>query len=112
VGTIYARRVKVEERFAEIVTALEREPDTGMARMFGAGGLATRGKYFAMLYKGRLVVKLPRERVDELVSAGEGEHWDPGHGRRMKEWLAVDENSSIDWLKLSREAHAFVGAKK
>jgi hypothetical protein len=103
--------VTAEERFAKVVTALEREPDTGMARMFGAGGLSTRGRYFAMLYKGRLVVKLPRERVDELVSAGEGARWDPGHGRVMKEWIAFDEASSLDWLKLSREAHAFVGGK-
>jgi hypothetical protein len=49
--------------------------------------------------------------VDELVSAGEGERWDAGHGRRMKEWIAVDEDSSMDWFKLSREAHAFVGGK-
>ena len=100
-----------EKRFEKVVAALEREPDTGMARMFGAGGLSTRGKYFAMLYKGRLVVKLPRGRVDELVSAGEGERFDPGHGRLMKEWISLGEDSSIDWLKLSREAHAFVGRK-
>ena len=100
-----------EERFAKIVAAFERKPDTSMARMFGAGGLATGGKYFAMLYKGRFVAKLPRERVDELVAAGEGEHFDPGHGRKMKEWIALTEDSSADWMKLSREAHAFVGGK-
>ena len=80
--------------------------------MFGAGGLATGGKYFAMLYKDRLVLKLPRERVDELVSAGEGEHFDPGHGRKMKEWISLAEDSSVDWMKLTRESHAFVGTKK
>jgi hypothetical protein len=33
-------------------------------------------------------VKLPRERVDELVEAGAGHRFDPGHGRLMKEWVA------------------------
>jgi hypothetical protein len=39
-----------------------------------------------MLVKGRFVAKLPRGRVDELVSGGSGEYFDPGHGRLMKEW--------------------------
>jgi len=44
------------------------------------------GKIFAMLGRGSsLVVKLPRERVDELARAGKGQHFDPGHGRLMKE---------------------------
>ena len=37
--------------------------------------------------KGQFVAKLPRERVDELVRLGQGEHFDPGHGRKMKEWV-------------------------
>jgi hypothetical protein len=45
--------------------------------------------------------------VDELVAAGVGEHFDPGHGRRMKEWISI-EPGRADRVALAREAYAFV----
>lgn len=57
------------------------------------------------------VVKLPRARVDELIAAGEGKRFDPGHGRLMKEWLAVDPASRKLWLALAREAMEFVASQ-
>ena len=74
--------------------------------MFGSTGLKAGGKTFAMLVRGRLVVKLPRERVDELVVAADGEHFDPGHGRLMREWVAVPPGTG--WTALAREAYTFV----
>lgn len=105
------------ERFAAVVEALAGEPEVtppaeaGEPRTFGSNGLKVRRKIFAMLVRGRLVVKLPRQRVDTLVAAGEGERFDPGHGRLMREWLTVDEASDLDWLPLAREAMAFVAAQ-
>jgi len=70
------------------------------------------GKIFAMLAGGALVVKLPRQRVDALVAAGDGTRFDPRHdGRRMTEWLAVAPTSDQDWLPLAREALEFVASK-
>ena len=69
--------------------------------------LNVKGKIFAMLVKGKLVAKLPRERVDRLVASGAGEYFDPGHGRLMKEWVAVADGRSR-WVDLAREAHAYV----
>ena len=63
--------------------------EDGPKRAFGATSLKTDGRIFAMLVKGRLVVKLPAARVAELVEAGAGERFDPGHGRVQKEWLSV-----------------------
>jgi hypothetical protein len=77
---------------------------------FGSGALKVSGKIFAMISaQGSFVVKLPKERVTELVSAGRGHHFDPGRGRLMKEWFATDEKPST-WLALAKEAHAFVSA--
>jgi hypothetical protein len=45
--------------------------------------------------------------VDAHVAAGVGEHFDPGHGRRMKEWIAIDPGRA-DWVGLAREAYEFV----
>jgi TfoX/Sxy family transcriptional regulator of competence genes len=78
------------------------------ARMFGSDGLKTGGKFFAMVSKGALVVKLPAERVDVLVSSGAGERFDPGHGRLMKEWASLrpaDEDTCAAYVD---EARAFV----
>ena len=80
------------------------------SRMFGAPGLKVRGKVFACLVKGRLVVKLPRTSVDALVAAGEAERFDPGMGRQMKEWAAVSPRGDGAWLRLATEARDFVAA--
>lgn len=60
-----------------------------------------------MFGRGRLVVKLPKERVDEMVVAGMAERFDPGHGRLMKEWASFRSGES-DWVRLAREAYDFV----
>ena len=80
----------------------------GGARGFGANALRVNGRIFAMLAQDRLVVKLPRARVDELVESGIGARFDPGHGRIMREWLSVREGREDRWEDLAREALAFV----
>jgi hypothetical protein len=69
------------------------------------------GKIFAMLVKGKFVAKLPKERVDALVNSGVGEHFDPGHGRLMKEWVALS-NARASWVALAKEACTFVKTGK
>ncbi len=80
---------------------------------FGAAALRVHGKIFAMLVTDTLVVKLPRQQVDALIAAGEGERFAPRHdGRLMKEWVVVSPTSEGDWLPLAREALAFVAAQR
>jgi hypothetical protein len=76
-------------------------------RRFGSNALKVNGKIFAMMSQGTLVVKLPRARVDALVEAAAGTRFDPGHGRLMKEWLAISAPTRA-WGDLVREAHDFV----
>jgi len=72
-------------------------------------GLRIHGRIFAMLVGGELVVKLARDRVDELVGAGVGERFDAGKGRPMKEWVSVPPSASRRWKALVEEARGFVG---
>jgi hypothetical protein len=58
--------------------------------------------------KGEFVVKLSEERVNELVAAGKGSRFDPGHGRAMKEWLAVAADHTL-WIPLAKEARKLLG---
>ena len=107
-----------DERWAALVATVLSEGaatygnESGPQQAFGSTSLKTNGKIFAMLVKGRLVVKLDRRRVDELVQAGEGERFDPGDGRHMKEWLSVAEPASDEaWLALATESEAFVAKR-
>ena len=83
----------------------------GARRAFGATSLKTNGKIFAMLVKGRLVVKLPAAQVQALTGAGEGSAFDPGHGRIQREWLEVATDDPARWLELATEAEAFVAGR-
>lgn len=97
-----------EETFRTIVRSLLTDRDVTQAKMFGAPGLRVRGKVFATLYKGKLVLKLPSDRVRQLVATGHAELFDPGHGRVSREWVAVGESLTRKWAALVREAKQFV----
>lgn len=97
--------------FAKVVKAFAEHPHTTPpheGRSFGFRGIKVRGKIFAMMSsKGHFVAKLPPERVAALVQARKGVFFDPGHGRLMKGWVAMKGNRAL-WLRLAREAHAYV----
>lgn len=97
-----------EKAFEQVMSVLRRDPRVGEAKMFGACGAKVGDKYFAMLYKGQLVVKLPAERADGLVASGDGSYFDPGHGRPMKEWIAFAPDRGTRWTRLAEEAKGFV----
>ncbi|HZS86637.1 MAG TPA: hypothetical protein VFE42_03990 [Chloroflexota bacterium] len=105
-----------EERYATLVEAMLGHTDVTLGlpgkKGFGSSGLAINDKIFAMLAKGKLVVKLPKPRVDALVASGDGARFDPGHGRVMKEWLTVESSSDESWLSLATEAMAFVASSR
>jgi hypothetical protein len=64
-----------------------------------------------MLSHDRLVVKIPADRVEELVVSGDGDPFDPRrNGVVMREWLAVGPDSSLDWYALTEEARAYVAS--
>ena len=105
-----------EDRYATLVDALLGSTDVTLGspgkKGFGSSALQVNGRIFAMLSNGRLVVKLPRQRVDALIAAGVGERFDPRHdGRLMKEWLVAEPTSGESWLSLAREALEFVASK-
>lgn len=84
--------------------AVERGP------IFHSTGLSVGGKFFGFVTRGDLVVKLPAERVAELVESGDGSPFDAGKGRPMREWVRLrpaDEDACAAYL---REARAFVGS--
>jgi len=105
-----------EERFATIVEELLSNLDVtppSEGKGFGSSGLKIQNKIFAMLVRGKLVVKLPKPRVDALIASGDGERFDPRQdGRLMKEWVAVEPTFEEGWLPLVREAMEFVASQR
>jgi hypothetical protein len=77
---------------------------------FGRSALRWEKKIFAMLVRGRLVLKLPAPRVDALVAAGDGVRFDANKGTPMREWFSLDPESGLAWLPLAREALDFAQA--
>jgi hypothetical protein len=101
-----------EALFERLVTRFSADPSVtppSPGGRFGASGLKVGGKLFAMISDGELVVKLPKERVDELVASGTGKRFDPGHGRLMKEWVTIAVRHGRRWGTLAEEARHFVG---
>lgn len=100
------------QRYADLVTkfADRRAVTSVRGQGFGSTGqLKVDGHIFAMLVRGELVVKLPRERVAQLVALGEGKYFDAGKGRPMREWFVLSPTSKMQWLPLAKQAMDFVG---
>jgi len=100
----------LDPRLAALAALYEKEPRVTVGKLFASMGLKVDGKIFAMVVRGNLVVKLPRERVEQLVQSKSGSYFDPGHGRLMKEWISMTAKKP-DAVTLGREAFAFVGKK-
>ena len=101
--------------FARVVERFKTDkavtPPTMKAGKFGSAALTVDGKIFAFLSQGDLVVKLPRERVDELVGTGTGKPYDARRGKVMKEWVAIAPAESRRWSRLADEARDFVSRR-
>jgi hypothetical protein len=108
-----------DEGFALIVEALCDRPGVqkpagpaGSNQRFGSSTLRVDGRIFAMVSRGRLVLKLPAERVAGLIRSGVGEGYDAGKGRAMREWVSLKPEHQDGWLDLSAEALDFVRERR
>jgi hypothetical protein len=102
-------------RFEDVVDGLVGSPGVTPPRGgsgFGRSALRWENKIFAMLVRGRLVLKLPASRVDALVGGGDGVHFDANKGTPMKEWFSLDPESGLAWLPLAQEALDFARSSR
>lgn len=99
--------------FESLKEALSDHDDVsvGTSRGFGSGALKVDGRIFAMLSQGRLVLRLPAPRVEELIATEHGGAFDAGKGRPMKEWVTI-EAVPARCLVLAEEALTFARQAK
>jgi hypothetical protein len=90
--------------------AVERLHGVERGRMLASTGVkdTVTGKFFAFVNDGDLVVKLPADKVAELIASGEGAVFDAGKGRPMKEWVRLRPADDDACAAYMREARAFV----
>lgn len=107
----------VRERFDDIVAAFVGRPGVtppvvGGPRRFGSDALRVNGSVFCMISSGeRFVVKLPAERVVDLLAASTGEPFRAGTRSPMRQWLVVTDAASGLWEALAEEAYAFTAGE-
>lgn len=103
-------RVTLEEMFDNVAERMVAErPEIARGRIFSSSGLSTSEKYFAIPRKGELLLKLPAERVEELIANGAGQPFQSG-GRTMREWVCVAVAGEAECAAYMEEARAFVAS--
>jgi hypothetical protein len=100
-----------EDLFWDLVEPMLAEPVITKSTMMGLPCLRLSGRFFASLdRRGQtLLVKLPRQRVAELIGEGVGEPFAPA-GRTFREWVALPDPDRERWRALLDEARAFAAA--
>lgn len=94
--------------YDELTDDLLYDPAVGRSTMMGYPCVRLAGRFFASYddKSGCLVVKLPSDRVAELVSAGTGDQFAPA-GKVFREWVAIPTIDRQLWRTLLAEAVTF-----
>lgn len=89
---------------------MKADPAVSEATMMGLPCLRLNGAFFAALDRttSDLIVKLPADRVADLIAQGVGSAFAPNN-RPFREWVAVTNPDRSIWADLLREAKAFAG---
>jgi hypothetical protein len=105
---------ETQARYEDLIDELVGEPGVTPPHGGGFGRSAVRvnGKIFVMFVRGRLVLKLPADRVDDMIAAGDGVRFDANKGTPMREWLSLHPACEQPWLPLAREALSFARSGK
>jgi hypothetical protein len=101
-----------EVLFRELADELLEQPSVTRSTMMGYPCLRRDGVFFACVEhnSGHLIVKLPSDRVIELVASQQALPFAP-NGRTFREWAAVPIPDRDTWAALLDEAHTFAATR-
>lgn len=85
------------------------DPAVAEGTIMSSRCMRVHGEFFSAMFPNEqaLVVKLPEDRVSELIDAGEGQPFAPA-GKVFREWVAVPALDEDRWRVLMAEARDFV----
>ena len=100
----------VADLFDRVAERQLRDPAVESGKMLQATGLKAAGKFFAFVSsRGELVVKLPEQRVTQLIAGGMGSPLNPrSTGRPMREWVCLMPRDTRACARYVDEARDFV----
>ena len=92
--------------------SLLKEDGVELSTMMKTPCLRYRGNFLCMMFdkEDALIVKLPAERVNELIASGEGREFNFTK-KRFKEWVLIDRENEGKFERYMREALGFAQAK-
>jgi hypothetical protein len=95
--------------FWNLADDLVHDSSITRSTMMGYPCLRHNGAFFACVERGtgHLIVKLPADRVQELVGSGCAESFAP-NGRIFREWAAFTRPHRKQWIAVLDEARRFV----
>jgi len=98
-----------EELFWDLVEPMYADPAVRPSTMMGLPCVRLDGRFFASLDRrnGALLVKLPADRVRQLIDAGRGQPFAPA-GHAFREWVAITVPDRQRWRGLLTEARDHV----
>jgi hypothetical protein len=98
----------VKERYEAVAERMLEDPRVRRSTMMGYLCLRLGGRFFVSLdaRADAIVVKLPRQRVRELIEEGVGDPFAPA-GRVFGEWVSLPPESVDAWDALVDEARMF-----
>ena len=99
-----------ESLFWELIEELQHEdPRVEEGTIMSGRCARVAGEFLGLVdYKGSgMVVKLPKERVAELIEQGVGQPFAPAK-KVFKEWVSVPKRGRRRWRALLRESKDFV----
>ena len=100
-----------DDAFWDVAEPLMAEGVIDEGTIMGGRCVRAKGEFVAMPHhKGPgIVVKLPKDRVAELIDAGSGQSFAPA-GKVFKEWVLIESFDEATWRDLVRESVAFVSS--
>ncbi|MHA2407076.1 MAG: hypothetical protein ACXACA_01720 [Candidatus Ranarchaeia archaeon] len=93
-----------EDIYQEVKSHFSSVKDVTILSGSGAQGLKYGKKLFAMFMKGNLLIRLPPNRVTEVIASGDGLPHDPGTGKPMKNMVLIPVSMKDLWIKYCEEA--------
>jgi TfoX/Sxy family transcriptional regulator of competence genes len=99
------------KRLDELASGLQAEK----RKMFGAPVYFVNGNMYAGVFADHIFLRLPEQERERLEASGKAVPFEPVEGRRMKEYVVLDERTLAaqeEARALFEKSHAFVGKLK
>jgi hypothetical protein len=105
--------VNGSELFWSLVEPMFTDAAVTRSTMMGLPCVRYDGQFFASLDRASagLIVKLPPDRVRELVASGAGQPFAPG-GRVFSQWVLMPVADAEQWAALLEEARALAAGSR